>query len=112
MGTERGLCGLGFADETGDDCGDGRSARPLAQRRLRRGARAHRALGRRPPSASRGEARLYLIGAPFQIKVWEALLAVPSGQVTTYSEIARFIGHPKAVRAVGTAVGRNPVSPG
>ncbi|MCB1310518.1 MAG: MGMT family protein, partial [Sedimentitalea sp.] len=38
------------------------------------------------------------------------LLAIPSGQVTTYSEIAGAIGHPRAVRAVGTAVGRNPVS--
>ena len=57
-----------------------------------------------------GEARLHLMGAPFQIKVWEALLAVPSGHVTTYSDIANAIGRPKAVRAVGTAVGRNPVS--
>ena len=60
--------------------------------------------------AQSGEADLHLIGAPFQIKVWEALLAIPSGQVTTYSEIAGAIGHPRAVRAVGTAVGRNPVS--
>ena len=59
---------------------------------------------------SRGRAPLLLIGAPFQIKVWEALLNVPTGHVTTYSEIARHIGHPKAVRAVGTAVGRNPIS--
>ncbi len=56
------------------------------------------------------EVPLLLIGAPFQIKVWEALLAIPSGHVTTYSEIATSIGRPKAVRAVGTAVGRNPVS--
>ncbi len=55
-------------------------------------------------------ARRDLIGAPFQIKVWEALLAVPQGQVTTYSEIAERIGQPKAVRAVGTAVGRNPIA--
>ena len=53
---------------------------------------------------------LFLIGAPFQIKVWEALLRIPTGHVTTYSDIARAIGHPQAVRAVGTAVGRNPVS--
>jgi AraC family transcriptional regulator of adaptative response/methylated-DNA-[protein]-cysteine methyltransferase len=51
-----------------------------------------------------------MIGAPFQIKVWEALLHIPSGHVTTYSEIARSVGNPRAVRAVGTAVGRNPVS--
>ncbi len=57
-----------------------------------------------------GEATLHMIGAPFQIKVWEALLQIPSGHVSTYSEIAQSIGNPKAVRAVGTAVGRNPVS--
>ena len=60
--------------------------------------------------AQKGETQLHMIGAPFQIKVWEALLQIPSGQVTTYSEIAHAIGNPKAVRAVGTAVGRNPVS--
>ena len=64
----------------------------------------------RAAQRQRGETALHLIGAPFQIKVWEALLRVPSGHVTTYSEIAGAIGHPKAVRAVGTAVGRNPVS--
>ncbi|MEM9267605.1 MAG: MGMT family protein, partial [Pseudomonadota bacterium] len=57
-----------------------------------------------------GQGQLHLIGAPFQIKVWEALLSIPSGHVTTYSDIARVVGNPKAVRAVGTAVGRNPVS--
>lgn len=61
-------------------------------------------------STSLSEAPLFLIGAPFQVKVWEALLRIPSGHVTTYSEIAKSIGTPKAVRAVGTAVGRNPVS--
>ncbi len=45
-----------------------------------------------------------------QIKVWEALMHIPSGKVTTYSEIAQRVGSPQAVRAVGTAVGRNPVS--
>jgi AraC family transcriptional regulator of adaptative response/methylated-DNA-[protein]-cysteine methyltransferase len=63
------------------------------------------------PSAARAGARAAaLIGAPFQLKVWEALLRIPSGHVTTYSEIAAAIGHPRAVRAVGTAVGRNPIS--
>ena len=57
-----------------------------------------------------GQTSIYLIGAPFQIKVWEALLAIPSGQVSTYSDIAGAVGNPRAVRAVGTAVGRNPIS--
>lgn len=47
---------------------------------------------------------------PFQLQVYKALLAIPSAQLRTYSEIARFIGNPNAVRAVGTAVARNPVS--
>ena len=109
MGTGRGLCGLAFAEESGDDAAmaDMVARWPRAkfvQDRAALEGWMRAALGQD------GEARLFLIGAPFQIKVWEALLAVPSGHVTTYSEIARFIGHPGAVRAVGTAVGRNPVS--
>ncbi len=109
MATDRGLCGLAFAGEVGD-------------------AAAWADLTARWPNASfhddptavephvraafgdGGEVRLHLIGAPFQIKVWEALMRIPSGHVTTYSEIARAIDAPRAVRAVGTAVGRNPVS--
>ncbi|ETX15305.1 6-O-methylguanine-DNA methyltransferase [Roseivivax halodurans JCM 10272] len=108
-GTERGICGIAFSAEAGE-------------------AAAFADLTGRWPSAvftedperlrpwvlsafgAEGAAPLFLIGAPFQIKVWEALMRIPSGQVTTYSEIAQAIGHPKAVRAVGTAVGRNPVS--
>ncbi|MBV6440178.1 MAG: methylated-DNA--[protein]-cysteine S-methyltransferase [Haliscomenobacteraceae bacterium CHB4] len=48
-------------------------------------------------------------GTNFQMKVWEALLRIPPGAVTTYSQIARSIGNPAAVRAVGSAVGSNPV---
>ena len=58
--------------------------------------------------AMQGEARIHMIGAPFQLKVWEALLQIPSGNVTTYGEIANAIGSPNAHRAVGTAVGKNP----
>lgn len=108
MATDKGICGMGFTQEMG-----------LAE--------AIEDLMRRWPAATflrddnaiaplaaaafgTGEARLHLIGAPFQIKVWEALLTIPSGHVTTYSEIAGAIGHARAVRAVGTAVGRNPIS--
>lgn len=52
---------------------------------------------------------LDLHGTPFQKKVWNALLAIPRGQTSTYGALAKQIGHPKAVRAVGTAVGANPV---
>jgi AraC family transcriptional regulator of adaptative response/methylated-DNA-[protein]-cysteine methyltransferase len=108
MGTDRGICGLAFAAETGADAAmaDLTGRWPAAvfvedPAALRGWAEA--ALGQS------GETRLHMIGAPFQLKVWEALLAIPSGHVTTYAEIASAIGSPKAVRAVGTAVGRNPV---
>ena len=113
MGTEKGICGIGFASEKGEEatmqdlCGrwpkaefveDPMMLRPWVLTAFGAGDQAGEA------------APLYLIGAPFQIKVWEALLQIPSGHVTTYSEIAQSIGRPRAVRAVGTAVGRNPVS--
>jgi len=55
------------------------------------------------------EIKLDLIGTDFQIKVWEALLKVKMGETTNYSDISEIIGHPNALRAVGTAVGKNPV---
>lgn len=113
MGTERGICGLGFAAEMGEDEAflDMRNRWPDAE--FVEGLEVLRpwveiAFGRSESAATK--APLFLIGAPFQIKVWEALLSVPSGQVTSYSDIAEVVGNPKAVRAVGTAVGRNPVS--
>ena len=54
--------------------------------------------------------RLVLIGSDFEIEVWQALLKIPLGQATTYSDLASHIGRPKATRAVGAAVGRNPIS--
>ena len=111
MGTDKGLCGMGFAAEMG--------AEPAFEDLLRRWPKADFV---EDPTALRpwvlaafgtdgvGKTPLHLIGAPFQIKVWEALMRIPTGHVTTYSEIAGTIGNPKAVRAVGTAVGRNPIS--
>ncbi len=49
-------------------------------------------------------------GTPFQQRVWQALLQIPYGQTTSYSELAERLGNPKAVRAVGTANGANPIS--
>ena len=112
MGTDRGICGIGFAAETGA----GHAMEDLVGRwpkadyvedpmRLKPWVDAAFGIQRSDEAVP-----LFMIGAPFQIKVWEALMQVPSGHVTTYSEIAGTIGAPKAVRAVGTAVGRNPVS--
>jgi len=109
MATDRGICGLGFAGETG--------AEPAMGDMLSRWPRAdfvEDPMAMRPMVDAvfdqKGEAALHLMGAPFQIKVWEALLTIPTGHVTTYSEIAQAVGSPKASRAVGNAVGRNPVS--
>lgn len=57
-----------------------------------------------------GEVRLHLRGTNFQIKVWESLVRVPAGRLTTYSQLAQAVGSPKAVRAVGSAVAGNPVA--
>ena len=112
MGTEKGICGIGFSAETGEEAAmedlTGRWPRAVfTEDPMRLRPWVLSAFG---SESGLSETPLFLIGAPFQIKVWEALLTIPSGHVTTYSEIAGAIGAPKAVRAVGTAVGRNPIS--
>ena len=109
MGTNKGLCGIAFTSEIG---------RETALKDMQ--ARWQKASFKQNPKplekwrdiafGGSGKLTLNIIGTPFQIKVWEALLKIPSGYVTTYSDIALHIGHPKAIRAVGTAVGRNPIS--
>jgi AraC family transcriptional regulator of adaptative response/methylated-DNA-[protein]-cysteine methyltransferase len=54
--------------------------------------------------------RVVLIGTDFEVRVWETLLKIPMGRATSYSDIAKSLQNPKASRAVGAAVGRNPVS--
>ncbi|MCA3439745.1 MAG: methylated-DNA--[protein]-cysteine S-methyltransferase [Rhodobacter sp.] len=112
MGTGKGICGIAFTAETGEAgaMADLRGRWPKAdfvEAPLRLHDWVRGAFGQ---AGAAQPTPLYLIGAPFQIKVWEALLRIPSGQVTTYSDLATAVGHPRAVRAVGTAVGRNPVS--
>ena len=114
--TERGVCGLSFHD------GSRRAAlRELAERwpqatveeRPRATApiasRIFKAQEIRDPE---GLVPLGLLvrGTNFQVKVWRALLQIPVGSVATYEDIATAIGAPAAVRAVGTAIGRNPVA--
>jgi methylated-DNA-[protein]-cysteine S-methyltransferase len=54
--------------------------------------------------------KLDFMGTDFQKSVWQALLTIPFGQTRSYGDIARQVGNPKAVRAVGAANGRNPIS--
>jgi AraC family transcriptional regulator of adaptative response/methylated-DNA-[protein]-cysteine methyltransferase len=57
-----------------------------------------------------GTAQLHLKGTPFQFKVWEALLKIPTGRLSSYGALASEIGAPGASRAVGTAIGKNPIA--
>ena len=112
MGTDKGICGMAFSAETGEEAAmedmTGRWPRATyVEDPMRLRPWVNSAFG---IDGTLEETPLYMIGAPFQIKVWEALVHIPSGHVTTYSEIAQTIGKPRAVRAVGTAVGRNPIS--
>ncbi|GLP84824.1 methylated-DNA--[protein]-cysteine S-methyltransferase [Tritonibacter mobilis] len=109
MGTEKGLCGLAFAAEVGAE-----TALSDMRARWPKAAFVEDAAALRPQVeaafARKGDTALHLMGAPLQIKVWEALLQIPEGEATTYGEIAEAIDNPRAVRAVGTAVGKNPLS--
>ncbi len=106
--TERGVCWLSFHD---GDAGDG-----LAQLH----ATWDRATLEESPEESRswrdrvfgggGPLPLLVKGTNFQVKVWEALVRIPTGRLSTYGDLARRIGQPRSARAVGSAVAANPVS--
>ncbi|MBX3577615.1 MAG: bifunctional helix-turn-helix domain-containing protein/methylated-DNA--[protein]-cysteine S-methyltransferase [Rhizobiaceae bacterium] len=114
MATDRGLAGIAFCDPgeeraafddmssrwpNADYAEDLATTAPLASRVF-------------DPSKWRSEQplRVILIGTDFQVRVWEALLRIPMGRACTYSAIASDIGSPAASRAVGAAVGANPLS--
>ena len=109
MATKRGLCGLGFVGESSKTVifDDFKSRWPNAvyieNKVILKSLIETLVIGK-------GTINIHLIGAPFQIKVWEALMNIPTGFVTTYSDIAKAIDNKAAVRAVGTAVGKNPIS--
>ena len=113
--TEYGISGLGFADETlsVEDAFADLAGRWPAARFVRDDARIAALV--RPvfdPALWSPEhpVRVVLIGTDFELKVWETLLAIPCGEATTYGAIAEKLGRPKAARAVGAAVGANPIS--
>jgi len=110
MATEKGVCGLAFGDdsEEGSMMDDMRARWPRATYRENK-ARTE-TIVKQIFETEGGDLPLHLIGTPWQIKVWQALLEIPSGKVTTYRTIAEKVHSAKASRAVGTAVGRNPIS--
>jgi AraC family transcriptional regulator of adaptative response/methylated-DNA-[protein]-cysteine methyltransferase len=109
--TEKGICYMAFADDENAAFSDLQSNFPNAIYRQVLDAHQQNALYIFSHDWSKlQEIKLHLKGTPFQLKVWETLLKVPSGGLTTYGNIAGAIESPKAYRAVGTAVGQNPVA--
>jgi len=114
MVTERGLAGLAFADP-----GEEKAALADMTGRWPRATYVEDSAATAPYVArifDRGQwraeqpLRVVMIGTDFEVSVWETLLKLPLGKATTYSDIASHLGRPSAARAVGTAVGRNPIS--
>ena len=114
MITDRGLAGLAFTDEAnGMDAFEDMSSRwPNAIYVEDSEATAPYASRIFDPKRwdPKEPLRIVLIGSDFQVRVWEALLRIPMGCAVTYSSIAEKLGQPTASRAVGAAVGRNPIS--
>jgi AraC family transcriptional regulator of adaptative response/methylated-DNA-[protein]-cysteine methyltransferase len=117
IATDRGVAGLAFVNE---DIGQSRED-ALADM-MQRWPKAHyvaapektaphaRVIFGDAPTSKEQPVRLVMIGTDFDVRVWEALLKIPLGRAVSYTDIARHIGSPSASRAVGSAVGRNPIS--
>jgi AraC family transcriptional regulator, regulatory protein of adaptative response / methylated-DNA-[protein]-cysteine methyltransferase len=115
--TERGVAGLAFVDEDREQTRED----VLAEMKERwPKARFVSAPERTAPFARQifspatwnkdRPVRLVMIGTDFEVRVWETLLKIPMGRAVSYHDIARHLGQPTASRAVGSAVGRNPIS--
>ncbi len=117
IATERGLAGLAFVDE---DKGQSREDALADMMQRWPKARYVEDQARTAPHArlifsplewkKDRPVRLVMIGTDFDVRVWESLLKIPVGRAVSYTDIARHIGAPAASRAVGSAVGRNPLS--
>lgn len=108
--TGRGICHLSFIHNRDEGLAELRSKFPNAT--LLEGQDKHMEDVKRYMQGDSGplSCTLHVKGTPFQLKVWECLLKIPSGDCNTYAGIATGIGHMKAARAVGSAVGSNPVA--
>jgi AraC family transcriptional regulator, regulatory protein of adaptative response / methylated-DNA-[protein]-cysteine methyltransferase len=109
--TEKGICYLAFFEDSKIALMDLRTQFPNATYREQEDKIQQSALNIfRNDWSKLNEIKLNLKGTAFQLKVWEALLSIPFGSLTTYGEIAKKIDCPKAPRAVGTAIGSNPIA--
>ncbi len=108
--TERGICALQFVDE--DDVSDLKQRWPYARLIERPDVTMPvvECIFSRLEPDSDVPLSLLVVGTNFQVKVWEALLRIPSGAVVSYETVGRWIGKPQAFRAIGHAVARNPIA--
>lgn len=105
--TPRGLCGLGFGDDEEAMLDDMRARWPKAE--FIRDDKTSASYAARIFSG-KGEMPVQLYGTPWQIKVWQALLTIPSGEVVSYAHVAERVCTRRATRAAASAIGRNPIS--
>lgn len=108
--TARGICHLFFVTDQQQAVNDLIARFPHASLQHRTDILQQEALGFFRRDWQQKQIRLHLSGTPFQLKVWESLLKVPMGSLVTYGAIANNIDKPKAARAVGTAIGNNPIA--
>jgi|SRR5215217_3269477 len=106
----RGLAGLGFVEPGQEDAAFADMHRRFPAATWVRDDEAAAALALQAFSGKGEPVPLVLIGSPFHVQVWKALLRIPSGQTATYGEVAGWAGKPKAFQATGAAIGANPVS--
>lgn len=113
--SQRGICHLSFTEETSDEdaCRILQEDWPNAVLH-RDDAYASNLAGQifriSEATKQRNSIKAFVIGTPMQVKVWRALLQIPSGNLTSYGELATSIDHPRAARAAGSAVGANPLA--
>ena len=109
--TTKGICYMAFEDVEEEAFTALQKKFPKAKFRLQADSIQQNALAFFEKDTDRlSEIKLHLKGTDFQLKVWESLLKIPTGHLSTYGTLAEKIEHPKASRAVGTAIGKNPVA--
>lgn len=109
--TPKGICHMAFHCDQTKALSELKTKFPLAAFKMQSDAHQNNALDFFTRDWKQMDAlKLHLKGTDFQLKVWEALLQIPFGELSTYGKLANKIGNPKASRAVGTAIGSNPVA--
>ena len=108
--TDRGICNLLFLDDTNQQLAEQQLQTEWPKATILYEQSATKAIGDQIfHTPNQSPLTLHIKGTNFQIQVWQALLKIPFGGLTTYQEVAKTIGKPTAARAIGNAVGRNPV---